>query len=83
MKLLTDYSSYNVTLLGLSLGLNAVSQIGNDMRDYRQETEIQRTRAELDAAKLRESEMESRMRQLEMNQQMQQFQNQQMMMQNK
>jgi len=51
--------------LGLGLGLNAVNQIGNDMRDYRQEREIQDTRSQLNESRMRESEMEARLRQLE------------------
>lgn len=54
--------------LGLSLGLNAVSNIGNDMRDYRQEREIQDTRSELERSRMREVEMEARLRQLEQGQ---------------
>mmetsp|Transcript_62823 Transcript_62823/g.152947 ORF Transcript_62823/g.152947 Transcript_62823/m.152947 type:complete len:272 (-) Transcript_62823:360-1175(-) len=50
---------------GLGLGLNAVNQIGNDMRDYRQENEIQSTRAQLQQSQMREAEMEARLRQLE------------------
>jgi len=67
--------------LGLSLGLNAVSNIGNDMRDYRQEREIQDTRGELQQSKMREAEMSARLNRLEQGQgQMsaqQQFQTQQ------
>eukprot|EP00536_Pseudo-nitzschia_multiseries_P008639 jgi/Psemu1/287938/fgenesh1_pg.222_\ len=70
--------------LGLSLGLNAVGQIGNDMRDYRQEREIQDTRSELQASKMREAEMEARLRSLENGQgqmnQAQQLQFQQQML---
>jgi multidrug efflux pump subunit AcrA (membrane-fusion protein) len=51
--------------LGLSLGLNAVNQIGNDMRDYRQETEIRDTRAQLQSSQMRETELEARLRALE------------------
>lgn len=70
--------------LGLSLGLNAVNQIGNDMRDYRQEREIQDTRAALNESRMREAEMEARLRQLESGQtgqltQQQLMQQQQMM----
>jgi hypothetical protein len=54
--------------LGFSMGLNAINQVGNDMRDYRQETEIQNTRAQLEQSKMREAEMEARLRQLEMQQ---------------
>merc|ERR1711935_1147144 len=54
--------------LGLGLGLNAVNQIGNDMRDYRQEREIRDTQTELSASRAREAQMEARLRQLEMGQ---------------
>ena len=47
------------------MGLNAINQIGNDMRDYRQENEIQSTRAQLQQSQMREAEMEARLRQLE------------------
>jgi hypothetical protein len=64
------------------MGLNAVSNIGRDMQDSRQESEIRSTQAELNAARIRESEMEMRLRQLEgQNQSSQMNQNQQMMMQ--
>eukprot|EP00429_Kryptoperidinium_foliaceum_P107739 CAMPEP_0176239252 /NCGR_PEP_ID=MMETSP0121_2-20121125/28777_1 /TAXON_ID=160619 /ORGANISM="Kryptoperidinium foliaceum, Strain CCMP 1326" /LENGTH=209 /DNA_ID=CAMNT_0017578737 /DNA_START=88 /DNA_END=716 /DNA_ORIENTATION=+ len=65
--------------LGLSIGLNTMNQIGNDMRDYRQEGEIQRTRAELENSRQREAEMEARLRQLEMAAQNQQLSQQQIM----
>jgi len=71
--------------LGLGLGLNAVGQIGNDMRDYRQEREIQDTRSALNQSQAREAQMEARLRQLESGQgqmtQQQLFQQQQMMLQ--
>mmetsp|Transcript_55012 Transcript_55012/g.61460 ORF Transcript_55012/g.61460 Transcript_55012/m.61460 type:complete len:231 (+) Transcript_55012:38-730(+) len=54
--------------LGLSLGLNAVSNIGNDMRDYRQEREIQDTKGELQQSKMREAEMSARLNRLEQGQ---------------
>ena len=57
--------------IGLGIGLNAVNQIGNDMRDYRQEREIQDANAELRAARMREAEMEARLRALEGGQQAQ------------
>jgi uncharacterized membrane protein len=70
--------------LGLGLGLNAVNNIGNDMRDYRQEREIQDTRSELNQSRQREAEMEARLRQLESGQgqmsQQQQLQMQQQML---
>lgn len=69
--------------LGLSIGLNAMNQIGNDMRDYRQEAEIRDTRSELMRSQAREAEMEARLRQLEAQQQgqMSAQQQQQLMMQ--
>jgi len=72
--------------LGLGLGLNAINGIGNDMRDYRQEREIQDTRSELRTSQQREAEMEARLRQLEAGQgqgqmsQQQQLQMQQQML---
>ena len=51
---------------GLSIGLNTMNQIGNDIRDYRQESEIAQTRAQLQDARQREADMEARLRQLEM-----------------
>lgn len=50
---------------GLGLGLNAINQIGNDMRDYRQEGEIRDARVQLEQARIREAEMEARLRALE------------------
>ena len=69
--------------LGLSIGLNAMNQIGNDMRDYRQEAEIRDTRNELMRSQAREAEMEARLRQLEAQQngQLSAQQQQQLMMQ--
>ena len=69
--------------LGLSIGLNAMNQIGNDMRDYRQEAEIRDTRSELMRSQAREAEMEARLRQLEAQQngQLSVQQQQQLMMQ--
>jgi len=67
--------------LGLGLGLNAVNQIGNDMRDNRQEREIQDTRSQLNESRSREAQMEARLRQLESGQgqgQMQMNQQQQL-----
>jgi hypothetical protein len=52
--------------IGLGIGLNAIGNIGNEMRDYRQEGEIQRTRQELQAAQIREADMQARLRSLEM-----------------
>lgn len=51
--------------IALNLGLSAVSAVGNGMREYRQESEIARSRAELGAAKEREAEMAERIRALE------------------
>lgn len=65
---LTKFKNLLLCTVGFGLGLNAMNNIGNDMRDYRQEGEIQRTRAELENSKQREAEMETRLRQLEMSQ---------------
>ncbi|KAG7368747.1 hypothetical protein IV203_031490 [Nitzschia inconspicua] len=54
---------------GLGLGLNAINQIGNDIRDYRQENEIRDARVQLEQARIRETEMEARLRALEQGQQ--------------
>lgn len=53
---------------GLGLGFNAINQIGNDMRDYRQEGEIRDARVQLEQARIREAEMETRLRALEQGQ---------------
>jgi hypothetical protein len=53
---------------GLGLGLNAINQIGNDMRDYRQENEIRDARSQLEQSRMREAEMEARLRVLEQGQ---------------
>jgi hypothetical protein len=66
--------------LGLGLGLNAINQIGNDMRDYRQEQEIRDARSQLQQSQMREAEMEARLRQLEMSQGQNQFSQQQQLM---
>jgi len=50
---------------GLGLGLNAISNYGNQQRDYRQEGEIQDTKSELRQSQMREMEMENRIRSLE------------------
>jgi hypothetical protein len=60
------YGYYDPTPgIALNLGLSAVSAVGNGMREYRQESEIARSRAELGAAKEREAEMAERIRALE------------------
>lgn len=51
--------------LGLGLGLSAVNDIGNTMRDIRQESEIQQGKSELQQARMKEAELEARLRQLE------------------
>ncbi|KAL9188023.1 hypothetical protein ACHAXT_006401 [Thalassiosira profunda] len=56
----------------LSLGLSAVSAIGNGMREGRQNSMIAEERAELQASKEREADMAARIRQLEMMQMQQQ-----------
>eukprot|EP00544_Gedaniella_sp_CCMP2646_P001599 CAMPEP_0202507172 /NCGR_PEP_ID=MMETSP1361-20130828/51582_1 /ASSEMBLY_ACC=CAM_ASM_000849 /TAXON_ID=210615 /ORGANISM="Staurosira complex sp., Strain CCMP2646" /LENGTH=194 /DNA_ID=CAMNT_0049141277 /DNA_START=846 /DNA_END=1430 /DNA_ORIENTATION=- len=50
---------------GMGYGLGAIGNIGNEIRDSRQESEIQRSQAELDQACQREAELDSRIRQLE------------------
>lgn len=61
-------SSFLFIQTGLGLGLNAVNQIGNDMRDNRQEGEIRSTQNELMQSRQREADMASRLQQLEKNQ---------------
>lgn len=65
---------------GLGLGLNAINQIGNDMRDYRQEGEIRDARYQLEQARMREAELDARLRQLENGQQPNQLTQQQLLM---
>jgi Protein of unknown function (DUF1517). len=48
--------------------LGAVSAIGNEMRDIRQENEIARERAELEVSKQRQAQLEQRLYELERNQ---------------
>jgi cell division protein FtsB len=50
---------------GLGYGLGALNSAGNEIRDYRQESEIQQSRAELEQAKAREAELEARLKKLE------------------
>jgi hypothetical protein len=50
---------------GLGYGLGAMNSIGDTVRDYRQESEIQRDRAELEVAKEKQQELEARIRELE------------------
>ena len=57
--------------LGLAIGLNAVSSIGEGMREARQESEIRESRQELTNARIKEAELEARLRQLEASQQRQ------------
>lgn len=63
---------YGFPFGGVGLGLNALNAVGNEVRDYRQESEIQKGRAELEVAKQREAELAARIQQLEMNQRFQQ-----------
>jgi len=69
---------YGYNPFGFMFGLNAIGNVGRDMRDYRQEGEIQDTRLELERSRTRENELEGRLRQLEQGQtglqQQQQFQ---------
>jgi hypothetical protein len=50
---------------GLGYGLGALNSAGNEVRDYRQESEIQRSKAELEQAKAKEAELEARLKVLE------------------
>lgn len=50
---------------GLGYGLGAVQNSANTMRDYQQESEIQRSKAELEEAKAKEAELEARLKALE------------------
>lgn len=50
---------------GFGYGLGAMNNIGNDIRDYRQESEIQQSKSELEQAKIREAGLEARLRALE------------------
>ena len=52
----------------MGYGLGAMNSVGNSMRDYRQEGEIQQSRMELEDAKRREADLEARLRMLEMQQ---------------
>ena len=47
------------------LGLGVASEVGREMREYRQEDEIRRDRNELEMAKQREYALEQRLAQLE------------------
>ena len=60
--------------LGLQLGLNAVGNVGRDMRDYRQEGEIRETMTELQKSQMREQQLEQRLQALEQGQVLQQQQ---------
>jgi hypothetical protein len=55
--------------LGMGYALGSMNNIGNDMRDYRQESEIQQSKAQLEQARIKEAELEARLRQLEAAQQ--------------
>ena len=70
------YYSPQPSGLGLAIGLNAISGIGEGFREARQENEIRSTRDQLNDARVREAEMAVKIQQLE---QMQQLQQQQLM----
>jgi cell division protein FtsB len=57
------YGGYNPMGFGLGYGLG--NGLGNEIRDYRQESEIQQSKAELEQAKAREAELEARLKALE------------------
>merc|ERR1739848_214535 len=50
---------------GLGYGLGAMNNAGNEIRDYQQENEIQRSKAELEQAKQKQAELEQRLKALE------------------
>lgn len=50
---------------GLGLGYGAVGSVGNVMQDIRQDNELDRVQAELQAEKIKEADMEARLRALE------------------
>lgn len=50
---------------GLGYGLGAMNSIGDTVRDYRQESEIQREKVELEVTKQKQAELEARIRELE------------------
>jgi hypothetical protein len=54
---------------GLGYGLGAMNNAGDSYRDYRQESEIQRDRAELEVEKQKSKDLEARLRALEQAQQ--------------
>jgi len=53
---------------GLGLGLNAIENVGREIREQGQERELRDNRAELQMAKMKEAELEQRLRMLEMQQ---------------
>jgi uncharacterized membrane protein len=50
---------------GMGYGLGAINNFGNEIRDNRQESEIQQSRAELEQARMKQAELEGRLRALE------------------
>ena len=50
---------------GLGYGLGAMNSIGDTVRDYRQDSDIQRDREELEVSKQKQAELEARIRELE------------------
>mmetsp|Transcript_24733 Transcript_24733/g.38157 ORF Transcript_24733/g.38157 Transcript_24733/m.38157 type:complete len:216 (-) Transcript_24733:51-698(-) len=50
---------------GLGYGLGSMNNARDTARDYRQESEIQQTKAELETAKAKEAELEQRIKELE------------------
>lgn len=51
--------------VGLGYGLGAANSIGNEIRDSRQEGEIQQERIELEQAKAKAAQLEARLEELE------------------
>ena len=57
--------NYECSLLGLGYSLGAAGSVGNEIRDANQESEIQRERVELEAAKQKAADLEARLKKLE------------------
>ncbi|KAL7566980.1 hypothetical protein ACA910_019910 [Epithemia clementina (nom. ined.)] len=69
-----SYSYNPLGGLGLGYAVGAMGNIGNEIRDIRQESEIQRSKIELEQSRMKEAELEARLRGLEAQQAAQQAQ---------
>ena len=64
------YSSYNpIGDIATGYAIGSIANIGNNMRDARQEREIEQSRYQLEQARMKEAELEGRLRALEAQQQ--------------